>query len=91
GFFAWLINTIDSAGTLKKVEIIQNYTEDYGGARGAIETPHGIYYLNEAGLWQMVAVGQTDVPMSRQQVLTSTLLKGESLATVMKTHFWLIS
>jgi hypothetical protein len=77
GFFAFFINTIDSAGTLKKVEVIQNYTEDYGGARGAIETNLGVFYINEAGLWQMVAVGQTDVPMSRQQVLTSTLLGSE--------------
>jgi hypothetical protein len=74
GFAAWRINTIDSAGTLKKFEQIQNYTEDYGGARGAIETNFGIFYNNEAGLWQMVAVGQTDVPMSKQQVLVSTLL-----------------
>ena len=77
GFFAWLINVIDSAGTLKKVEVIQNYTEDYGGARGAIETPFGIFYNNEAGMWQMVAVGQTDVPMSKQQILTSSLLKSD--------------
>jgi len=74
GFTAWYTNTIDSAGTLKKTDVIQNYTEDYGGARGAIETPFGIFYNNEAGLWQMVAVGATDVPMSKQQLLTSTLL-----------------
>lgn len=77
GFFAFQIQTIDSAGTLKKVEIIQNYTEDYGGARGAIETPIGIFYVNEAGLWQMVSAGNTNIPMSRQQVLTSTLLGSE--------------
>lgn len=74
GFFAFYINTLDSNGTLKKVEVIQNYTEDFGGARGAIETPQGIYYVNEAGLWQMVSTGITNTPMSRQQVLTSTLL-----------------
>lgn len=77
GFMAFFINTIDSAGTLKKIEVVQNYTVDYGGARGAIETPDGIYYLNEAGLWLMVAVGQTDTPMSKQQILTSTLLGSE--------------
>lgn len=76
GFYAFYISTItDQAdGTLKKTEIIQNYTEDYGGARGAIETPLGVFYLNEAGLWQMVAVGATYTPMSQQQILTSTLL-----------------
>lgn len=74
GFYAFYINILDSAGTLKKVEVIQNYTEDYGGGRGAIETPIGTFYFNEAGLWQLVAVGATNEPMSRQQLLTSVLL-----------------
>tara|TARA_Y100000310_G_scaffold157840_2_gene157298 strand:+ start:9642 stop:11231 length:1590 start_codon:yes stop_codon:yes gene_type:complete len=78
GFYSFFINTIDAAGTLNKTEVIQNYTEDYGGARGAIETPVGVFYVNEAGLWQMVAVGQTNVPMSRQQILTSKKLLGAS-------------
>ena len=90
GFFAFKIDTIDSAGTMKKVEVIQNYTEDFGGARGAIETPFGIWYTNEAGLWQMVAVGQTDVPMSRQQVLTSTLMGSEYFKDVSQTSSDLI-
>ncbi len=77
GFYAFFINTIDSGGTLKKVEVIQNYTEDFGGARGAIETPMGIFYINEAGLWQLVAVGTTFTPMSQQQMLTSELLGGK--------------
>lgn len=74
GFFAFYINVQDSGGILKKIETVQNYTEDFGGARGAIETPEGIYYINEAGLWQMVSTGVTYTPMSKQQVLTSTLL-----------------
>jgi len=74
GFFAFILNTIDSAGTLKKIEVIQNYTEDFGGATGAIETPIGIFYVNEAGLNQMVEVGATNSPYSRQDVLTSNLL-----------------
>jgi len=86
GFYAFFLNTIDSAGTLKKVEVIQNYTEDYGGARGAIETPLGIFYINEAGLWHMVAVGTTDTPMSRQQVLTSELLGAEYFVDVDQTN-----
>jgi len=77
GFYSFVIKTFDSAGTTKKTEVIQNYTEDYGGARGAIETNVGIFYTNEAGLWQMVDVGLTDTPMSRQQILTSELLGGD--------------
>lgn len=77
GFYSFAITTQEVSGVLVKSEVIQNYTEDFGGARGAIETPVGIFYVNEAGLWQMVSVGQTDVPLSRQQVLTSVLLGSE--------------
>lgn len=90
GFFAFFINTIDSAGTLKKVEVIQNYTEDFGGATGAIETPYGIYYVNEAGMWLMVAAGVTNTPMSRQQVLTSTLLGKSYFEGVKQTSIDLV-
>lgn len=74
GYFAFSIDTIDSAGTLTKIDNVQDYTEDFGGARGAISTPYGIFYVNESGMWQMVAVGTTTVPANRQQMLTSTLL-----------------
>jgi len=77
GYFAFRIDTIDSAGVLKKVDITQDYTIDFGGARGAITTPKGIFYLNEGGLWQLVQVGQTDVPYSKQKILTSVLLTDE--------------
>lgn len=90
GFYAFLINVVDSAGTLKKVEVIQNYTTDYGGARGAIETQDGIYYANEAGLWLMTQVGSTDTPMSRQQVLVSVLLSNKFFEGVDQTSIDII-
>ena len=74
GYFAFTVDQLDSAGTLKKIENIQDYVTDFGGGRGAISTPKGIFYFNEAGLWQMTQVGQTDVPYSRQQKLTTVLL-----------------
>lgn len=74
GYFAFKLNQLDSAGTLKKVEEPQDYVTDFGGARGAASTPYGIFYLNESGLWQMTAIGQTDVPYSRQQELKTVLL-----------------
>jgi len=74
GYYAYFLNTFDSAGTLTKTEVIQEYVTDFGGARGAISTPKGLFYVNEAGLWQMVSVGVQDQPASRQQQLTSTLL-----------------
>lgn len=74
GYFAFSVDQLDSAGTLKKVETAQDYITDFGGARGAITTPEGIFYVNEAGLWRMLQVGQTDVPYRRQQQLTTVLL-----------------
>lgn len=74
GYFAFSVDTIDSAGTLKKVENVQDYITDFGGARGALSTPMGIFYLNEGGLYQMVQIGQTNVPYSRQQKLNTVLL-----------------
>jgi hypothetical protein len=85
GFYAFYISILDSAGTLKKVEVMQNYTEDYGGARGAIETPQGVFYANEAGLWQMVGVGAVNEPMSRQQMLTSKLLGSQYFKGISQT------
>ena len=74
GYFAFSVEQLDSAGTLSKIEVVQDYITDFGGARGAITTPKGIFYLNEGGLYQMTQVGQTDVPYSRQQKLTTVLL-----------------
>lgn len=85
GFFAFSIDTIDSGGTLRKVENIQNYTEDYGGATGAIETPIGVFYFNEIGLWHMVSVGQSDVPMSVQQQNLSKMLGSDYFKDIDQT------
>ena len=74
GYFAFAVSQLDSAGTLKKIEQIQDYVTDHGGAKGAISTPKGIFYVNESGLIQMTQVGQTDVPYSRQQKIVSVLL-----------------
>lgn len=77
GYFAFTIDQLDVAGTVQKVEVVQDYRTDFGGARGALSTPLGVFYFNEGGLWQLVQVGQTQVPYSRQQRLTSVLLSDE--------------
>lgn len=74
GYFSFNIRQLDSNGTIKKVEETIDYIADFGGGRGAISTPMGVFYVNEVGLWQLLQVGQTDVPYSRQQKLTSVLL-----------------
>lgn len=74
GFYAFEITVFDSAGTTSKSEKITNYVEDFGGSRGAISTEKGIFYANEAGLWNLVSIGQTYVPFSRQYQPVSYLL-----------------
>lgn len=71
GFFAFGITTFDSGGTLTKTENVINYTEDYGGARGAISTEKGVFYYNEQGLWNLVSIGQLNQPFSKQYELIS--------------------
>lgn len=85
GQAAFFINTIDSAGTLKKLEVIQDYTEDFGGATGAISTADGIYFVNEAGLWITLNVGSTDTPKSKQQGVVSVNLGNEYFEGVDQT------
>lgn len=74
GYYAFSVSQLDSAGTLKKVENVQDYVTDFGGARGAVTTPKGVFYFNEGGLHQLLQVGQTDAPYSRQQKVVSVLL-----------------
>lgn len=74
GKFAFQINTVDSGGTLSKIDQIQLSAIDSGGARGAISTNQGIFYANKAGLWQLIAVAQQNIPYSGQEALQSILL-----------------
>lgn len=74
GKWAFFINTIDSAGTLTKIDVFQMYRVDFGGARGAISTSAGLFYVNEAGLWQLTSVGQPNIKFSDQESRVSVLL-----------------
>lgn len=73
GKWAYRIDTIDSAGTLSKVDTKLMYIIDAGG-KAAIQTDEGIFYVNSQGLWQLVAIAQENIKYSDQEVLTSTLL-----------------
>jgi hypothetical protein len=74
GKWAFYINTIDSAGTLRKIDVLVISRLDFGGARGAKTTPKGLFYVNSAGLWQLISLGQPNVPFSDQEGLNSVLL-----------------
>jgi hypothetical protein len=73
GKWSFYINVIDSAGTLVKVDVISIAREDAGGY-AALVTPKGCFYVNQAGLWQLISVGQPNVPFSDQEDLASRLL-----------------
>ena len=73
GKWSWYINVIDSAGTLKKVDVTTINRIDLGGY-AAISTPKGLFYINQAGIWQLISVGQPNIPFSDQEDLASRLL-----------------
>jgi len=74
GFYTFFIEEQDLGGVLTKFDQITKYQEDFGGARGAIETDQGIFYANEGGLWQMTGLGQQDIPFSKQEMNVTSLL-----------------
>jgi hypothetical protein len=73
GKWAFQISVLDSGGTIKKTDITIIDRTDLGGAKG-ITTPKGIFYVNEGGLWQIVSLGQPNIPFSEQESLNSVLL-----------------
>jgi hypothetical protein len=74
GKFAFSIDLQDVGGTLTKIDTPALFRNDFGGARGAIVTNKGIFYVNELGVWQLVSVGQSNIPFSKQETLDSVLL-----------------
>jgi len=73
GKWAFVINTIDSGGTLTKVDQTVMYRLD-AGMKCAIQTDEGIFYVNKEGLWQLVSLGQSDIKFSDQEALISEKL-----------------
>lgn len=73
GKWAFKIGTLDVGGTLAKTDQTVMSRVDFGGS-ASIETNLGIFYVNEAGLWQLVSVGQNDIKFSDQEAEVSQLL-----------------
>lgn len=86
GKTAFFINTIDSAGTLTRLDVFQMARDDFGGATGAILTNEGAFYLNEAGAWQMVSVGQENLPFSTQEATITTFLGNKFFDNTTQTN-----
>lgn len=74
GKWAFNTTTFDSNGTTRKVDNLIMNRADFGGASGALTTPKGLFYVNKGGLWQLVSVGQPNIPFSDQEGLVSVLL-----------------
>jgi len=73
GKWAFTIDTIDSGGTLTKIDNTVMYRID-SGMYASVQTDAGVFYVNKEGLWQLTSVGQSDVRYSDQEQLTSQLL-----------------
>lgn len=74
-FGKWAFNTttIDSAGTLKKVDNIFMQKID-AGVKKFLYSESGLYFVNKVGLWKVVSLGQLNVPFSEQEQEVSVLL-----------------
>jgi len=77
GKFAFEIQQSPVGTDIKKINKFIQQKLDLGGGRGAINTIEGMFYVNEAGVWQMIALGQTDIPYSGQEIKISSVLGTE--------------
>lgn len=80
GKWAFHTETIDSAGTLVKIDITDMFRQDSGGGRGAKTTKAGLAYVNSQGLWILTSVGQQNIKYSDQEYV-STLVLGSDYFT----------
>lgn len=74
GRFTFVVTGLDSNGTLVKKDDFIDSRIDMGGDRGAITTERGVISVSEAGITQLVSIGQQDVPYSEQRAEVSNLL-----------------
>jgi len=74
GKWGFQVTYQDLGGTAYKIDDPVFYRQDFGGGRGAVTTPAGLIYANEAGLWQLVSVGQDDIDYSDQEYLKTAPL-----------------
>jgi len=73
GKWAFTIDTIDSGGTLTKVDNNVMYRLD-SGMKTALQTDEGVFYVNSDGLWNLQSVGQSNIKFSDQEFLASDQL-----------------
>lgn len=74
GTWAFHIEVLDVGGTLEKVESTDMYRVEAGGSKKLKVTDTGIYSVNKRGLSQIVGIGQSDIPFSKQEAFVSKSL-----------------
>jgi len=77
GYNVFAITTIDLGGVLSKSDEVIDARTGLGGARGAINTEEGIFYMNEGGLFLVASLPEKNVPFSGQVLNISQSLLGK--------------
>lgn len=74
GKWAFTTTVISNNNLLQKTDQTVQDRIDMGGSRASLSTPKGMFYVNEGGLWQLMSIGQANVPFSEQEMTPSLLL-----------------
>ena len=75
GKFGFRITQIDVSGTGLVLDTPVDFQNvDFGASGKAVSTSFGIFYVNEAGIFQLISGGQTDQPYSSQDQKISSQL-----------------
>jgi hypothetical protein len=63
-----------TVGTNVLQDVIVDFQRiDFGGFRGAVNTPKGLFYVNEGGVWNMLSGGSTNQPYSERDDEVSSI------------------
>ncbi len=74
--WAFTIDLTQFAASIKKVDNVVMDRQTLGG-NAAIMTSKAVFYVNKAGVWQLVSIGQPNIPFSEQEFNVSYLLGAE--------------
>lgn len=76
GKWAFTIDQSNTNGTITKIDNTVIDRRDLGGQK-ALMTKKAIFYVNQAGLWQLQSLGQPNIPYSDQEDTVSYILGRE--------------
>lgn len=82
GYFAFAVEQLDIGGTLAKKIVNRGQVIDEGGERNAVNTKKGILSVSEAGLRQLVQLGQKNIPITEQSIDITQSLADDYFANI---------